>query len=120
MSYVDEINEAIASHGLWKFRLKKAIETGASDWSVPELRRNDACQFGGWLQGLPSGARKGDHWRAVYDLHTQVHEHAADVLQLALAGKKDQAEAAIKFGSPFAVVSAKLTAAMAAWRNAQG
>ena len=119
MSYVDEINEAIASHGLWKFRLKKAIESGESDWSVSDLRQNDACAFGIWLQGLPADVRGGEHGRAVDALHTEIHQLAADVLKLALDGRKEEAEAAIAFGSPFAVTSAKLTSAMTSWRDAQ-
>ena len=119
MSHVDEINEAIASHGFWKFHLKQAIETGESDWTVPQLRRNDACAFGEWLSGLPAGEQTGEHWREIHDLHTQIHTQAADVLQLAFDGKKEDAQAALAFGSPFSVTSAKLTAAMTAWRNAQ-
>lgn len=118
MSYVEQINEAIASHGLWKSRLKKAIGTGESEWSVDELRKNAICAFGTWLHDLPADVQATDHWRGVHELHTRIHEQAAEVLELALAGRKAEAEAAIRFGSPFAVTSAKLTAAMTAWRNA--
>jgi len=117
--YADEINEAIASHGLWKFRLKRAIETGESDWSTSDLRKNDACQFGGWLQGLPTDVQAGEHWQQVHELHTEIHRQAADVLQLALNDQQSEAQAALRFGSPFMVASAKLTAAMTAWRNAE-
>ena len=119
MSHVDEINEAIASHGLWKFRLKKAVETGESEWTVADLGKRDACQFGSWLQGLPAGQQAGTHWRQVHDLHAQIHRQAAEVLQLALSGQKSAAEAAMRFGGTFAVASAKLTAAMTAWRDAE-
>ncbi len=117
MTHKDQINEAIASHGLWKFRLKKAIEAGESDWTVPELRRDDACEFGAWLGSLPPAEQGSDHCRTVRDLHAQIHAEAANVLQLAIDGRKEDAEAAIRFGSPFAVLSAKLTSAMTAWRD---
>ena len=118
MTHTEQINEAIASHGLWKFRLKKAIETGESDWTVPELRRDDACEFGQWLHNLPPAEQASEHRRDVQDLHAQIHVEAAKVLQLATDGRKADAEAAIRFGSPFAVLSAKLTSAMTAWRDA--
>ncbi len=39
------------------------------------------------------------------------------MLQLALDGRKDEAQAALAFGSPFMAGSAKLTSAMTAWRE---
>jgi hypothetical protein len=55
--------------------------------------------------------------RAVRELHARFHLEAARVLELALAGKRGEATAAMALGSPFATVSSKLTAAMTAWRK---
>jgi hypothetical protein len=50
----------------------------------------------------------------IKDLHAQLHEAAADVLAMALAGKRADAEKAMAFGT-YALISLKLTTAMVAW-----
>jgi hypothetical protein len=50
-------------------------------------------------------------------LHAEFHTVAADVLQLALAGRKDEAIAAMAFGSRFMAVSSNLVMAIAAWQR---
>ena len=50
------ITHAIASHAKWKYRLRQAIDTGMSDWTVAEVRADDRCEFGEWLRDLPAVA----------------------------------------------------------------
>ena len=93
---------AIASHAKWKYRLRQAIETGASEWTVPTVRVDDRCEFGTWLRSIPPADHDGHHWATVRDRHAEFHRAAADVLDLALTGHRDEAEAAIAARSPFA------------------
>jgi hypothetical protein len=50
-------------------------------------------------------------------LHADFHKAAADVLELALAGKKEEAHAALARGSHFALLSSKLTTPMMEWKR---
>ena len=113
----DKIVRAIAAHAKWKFYLRQAIETGQSEWTVDEVRVDNRCDFGVWLQGLPPGDQESEHWEDVRRLHAEFHKEAAEVLRLALGGRREEAEAAIAQGSRFDKVSTKLTITMTAWRK---
>ena len=114
----EKIVHAIAAHAKRKFYLREAIETGKSKWTVAEVRPDDRCEFGTWLLALQSGERDSQHWEEVCRLHAEFHKEAAEVLRLALGGRREEAEAAIAQGSRFGKVSTKLTITMTAWRKA--
>ena len=95
-----------------------AIDTGKSEWRVGDVRTDDACEFGKWLLALPLSERLSEHCKKVRALHAEFHGLAANVLELALAGRKDEATAAMALGSRFAVVSSSLTMAVTAWKEA--
>jgi hypothetical protein len=111
------IDHAIAGHAKWKFRLRQAIDTGRSEWTPDAVRPDNQCEFGRWLHGLPLHERQGAHGRAIRDLHAEFHRTAAEVLEHALAGRKDQAAALMAAGGAFAHASSKLTVAMTAWKK---
>ena len=113
-----KIVHAIAAHAKWKFYLRQAIETGKSKWTVAEVQPDDRCELGAWLLALPPDDRNSQHFEEVCRLHTEFHKEAAEVLQLALAGRREDAEAAIAQGSRFAKVSTRLTITMTDWRKA--
>lgn len=115
MTTIDEINKAIGAHGLWKMRLRSAIDTGKSDFSVANVRPDNLCEFGKWLYALPAADKNSEQFKKVKDLHAQFHEEAAAVIALAVGGKKHEAEMAIAPGGTFTKISSKLTAAMIAW-----
>ena len=114
---LDPITHAIASHAKWKFRLRQAIKTGQSEWTSDGVRKDDQCEFGKWLRSIPAGEQRDEHWKAVLDRHAEFHKAAADVLELALAGRRSEAEQAIDPGSRFAEASKGLTLAMMAWKD---
>jgi chemoreceptor zinc-binding protein len=120
MTTPDPFERAIAAHAKWKFELREAIDTGKSPWAARDVRTDNACEFGKWLATLPQSQRLSEHYTKVRDLHAEFHTAAADVLELALAGRKDEAAAAIGFNSRFAVVSSNLTMAVLAWQKAPG
>ncbi len=103
------ITDVIAAHGMWKYRLHDAIETGSSAFSPEKIAVDNQCQLGQWIHG---DARRmlGDAaaHEQLRDLHASFHRTAADVLRLALAGERGTARAQISSGSPFLRTSAHL------------
>jgi hypothetical protein len=118
MKTTDALELAIVFHAKWKYRLMDAINTGKSEWRVGDVRTNNSCEFGKWLLALPLSSRLSENYKKVLALHTEFHSLAADVLELALAGRKDEATAAMALGSRFALVSSNLTMAVTAWKEA--
>jgi hypothetical protein len=115
MELSEALDRAIAAHAKWKYRLMDAIETAQSEWQLAVVRTDAACDFGKWLAALPLSQRLSEHCKKVKALHTEFHSLAADVLELALAGRKEEATAAIALGSRFAAVSSELTIAVLDW-----
>lgn len=119
MASIKEIDKAIGAHGMWKSRLKMTIESGRIDMPVDSIRRDDQCEFGKWLHGktLTATDKASAHYKTVTDLHARFHKTAAHVVELALGGRKSEAETLMIFGGEYAVVSAKLTQAMMNWKQ---
>jgi len=111
------LDHAIAAHAKWKFRLREAIRTGESEWTVEKVRPDDQCEFGKWLNALPLAERMMKEWREVKDLHAKFHLAAADVLDSALAGRKSEASTAMAPGGTFADVSTKLVKIISDWKK---
>ena len=111
------LDHAIAAHAKWKFRLREAIKTGQSEWTVDTVRPDDLCEFGHWLDALPLSARMSNDWREAKALHAQFHGAAAEVLRSALAGHKAEADAAMAPGGAYADVSTKLVRVLTDWKK---
>jgi hypothetical protein len=118
MKTCDALEKAIVFHARWKYRLMDAINTGKSEWSVGDVRTDNACEFGKWLLALPLSGRLNENCKKVRTLHAEFHMLAANVLELALAGRKEEATAAMALGSRFSAVSSSLTMAVTAWKEA--
>ena len=115
-----QIDHGIASHARWKYRLFDAVKTGRSEWTVQQIRSHTNCEFGRWLATLLPEERQSRQCKAVAEMHQQFHVAASEVLELALQKQKEAAQAAIALNSPFSLLSANLTAAMAAWKDSLG
>jgi len=115
----EPIAAAMAAHGMWKVRLKSAIETGSSEFSPSIVQHDDRCDFGKWLRGESAMPFRGSpHYAKCADLHRQFHAVAAKVLTLALAGKRDDAARSMGVQGEYALASGALTKAMIDWKNA--
>ncbi len=113
-----EITEAINCHIAWKRRLRLAVETGGTDVPVDEVAGDTACAFGQWLHGPDfAEADKNAEYELVRQLHAQFHRVAAATLQLALNGKKAEAERSLGVGGLYAHASSRLTKALVGWRK---
>lgn len=112
-----EIDKAISAHGMWKQRLKSAIETGQSEFNVSKVTLDNLCDFGKWLYSLDSDIKSTESWKAIQNHHAEFHKIAANILGLALKGKKDEASKEIALGSNYSSISGKLTTAMMKWKK---
>ncbi len=118
-SFEEQIQTAIGAHGMWKARLRQAVESGASEFKVDIVRRDDQCDFGRWLYGEARRVHGNDaQFELVRSLHAEFHGEAARVLGHAVAGYRGQAEASMGIGGPFSRVSSSLTGALTRWRAA--
>ena len=117
-----ELDKAIAAHGMWKTRLKDAIEKGKIDKPAEMIRVDNRCTFGKWLYSpaLNSVDKTSEHYKTVKDLHAEFHKTAARVVELALEGKRHEAEKMIGLDGEYAGVSSKLTSAMVGWKRSLG
>ena len=122
MSLKEEITKAIGAHGMWKARLKSAIDTGKTDASVADVGKDNVRAFGQWLYGstVDATTKSSGEFKEVQKLHAEFHKVAAQVLQLALQGKKAEADKMMAQGSAFTDVSGRLTSAMMRWQKSAG
>lgn len=117
MSKSEEIKKAIGAHGMWKTRLRSAVDTGTSEFTVEKVKADNNCDFGKWLHGLPNDDKKALSWTKVRDLHAKFHVEAAKILESALTGHKDVAAKGLDATSDFSKLSANLTGAMMNWEK---
>ncbi len=119
MSFIEEIDKAIVAHSSWKARLQEAIKTGKSDATPAVVKTNNQCAFGKWLYGpsVTPELQASPHFKTVCELHTQFHKAAAEILDLALRGKKDEATKLIAFGGQYMVISGKMVATLSEWKK---
>ena len=112
-----QITKAIGAHGMWKARLQKAIDDGASDLSVTAVREDKHCDFGKWLYGaeLSADIKASQHYEQCRRLHRDFHLAASKVLALALANKKSEALSSMRPEGEFGSSSGSLTKAMMDW-----
>ena len=57
MTKLTIFDKAVFAHSQWKHRLREAIKTGESEWTVAEVRADDRCDFGEWLDQLPASKK---------------------------------------------------------------
>jgi len=103
---MDKIGEAIVAHSRWKHHLKKAIDTGESEFHVETAQSSHLCPFGKWLDS--EEGKSLPHYDEIYELHHKFHIQAANILNLALNQQSNEAETQLAFGSDFSKTSAKL------------
>lgn len=118
MTHADEIKKAIAAHGLWKSRLRQAIDSGRSQWSVEEVAADGDCDLGRWLQSVDPPAEEAERVERIRALHRKFHREAAQVLQLAHGGQRSVANMAMAAGSPFDRLTSELTRELMLWARA--
>jgi len=113
----DAIEAALAAHAQWKKRLQDAIATGQSEFKADVVSRDNACQFGQWLYSLSKEDTASNEFQTIKSLHADFHKTAGEILELALAGKKDEALKRLNPGGSYGQVSGKLVLALNDWKS---
>lgn len=112
----DQITAAIGAHSLWKGRLLRAIDTGASEFDPANVDPDDRCEFGQWLHRTIDAAQKtGNDYKDVKALHATFHKEAARILRLAVTGKKDEARTLLQ--GDYAKLSMQLVQKLSDWKR---
>ena len=118
MIIVDMIQKAIAAHSSWKARLKSAVATGKFDMSPADIKVDNRCEFGKWLYGpeLTAADKQTKNYRAAVNLHAKFHREAAQIVEWATSGHKDEAEKAMGLEGSYTEASSALTKELIDWR----
>ncbi|MBL8753802.1 MAG: CZB domain-containing protein [Planctomycetes bacterium] len=112
----DQITKAVGAHGMWKARLRSAIDTGKCDHDPAKVECDNLCDLGKWLHGTIDRELKAmPDYRQVVDQHAKFHKVAAKVLRLALTAQ--QADANKLMDGEFTAESTRLVSMLAAWKN---
>jgi hypothetical protein len=116
----DAIKKAIGAHGMWKARLKGAIDHGKIEIPVATIRVDNQCEFGKWLYGatIPANVKASEHYKKVKELHAHFHSVAAIVADHALSGQRADAEKMLT--AEFDPASIKLSKEMLEWQKELG
>ncbi len=116
-SHHAEIAKAIAAHGMWKTRLRTAIDRGASSLKPEEVGADNRCDFGRWLYSLPAEEQNSPEVQQIRAMHAAFHREAGEVLRLAKGGQRESAERAMAVRGAFWAASENLTTGMKEWKN---
>jgi methyl-accepting chemotaxis protein len=118
--FSNELRDALAAHAQWKTRLKNAVESGTSEFDPAVVARDDRCAFGKWLHGAAAtDAGRSPHYASCTQAHAQFHVDAAEVLELAVAGRRAEADAKLSLSGAFCRSSAAVSSEILAWLKDQ-
>jgi len=79
---VQDIENAIGAHEVWKQRLRETLRSGHSEIPAASACRHDLCEFGQWLERAIEGVSFQDRptYEVVQDLHIRFHHNVASVI----------------------------------------
>lgn len=106
----EKIKDLIWAHSLWKQQLRKAIESGRSRVSVEDAGNDKKCALGKWI--LSEEAQVLPNYAELVEIHHHFHQQAAQILQLAIEGKRHEALNAMAMGSYFSKLTSQLVNAL--------
>ena len=119
MSTKKEIRKAIEAHAAWKQKLRDAIDTGVCESTPEKVKQDNNCAFGKWLhKRIDKNAKQTPHYAESIKLHAKFHQQAGSILELALTGSPEKANALMAVSQPFARYSAALTLKLKDWKEA--
>jgi len=105
----EQIDRAASAHARWLVRLRSAILAGGSEFQPDDVRDDRSCDFGRWLYGaFPPRPRGAASFEEIRTVHARFHQRAAEILALALAGRKREAAAAMDSQGDFMQLSGTL------------
>ncbi len=114
---IQTLDAAISAHGRWKHRLRDLIQSGKSDIDPATATRDDACELGKWLKGYFPNAEEQAIYDRVKARHAEFHLAVGQVIQLAAAKKRSEAEKSMGLSSPYSNASTALTLEIMNWKK---
>lgn len=117
MSTHEEIDKAVAAHAAWKDKLMVAIDSGECESTPDKVTMDNNCAFGKWLhERIDPAAKSAPQYNKAVNLHAQFHKNAGHILELALAGSKNEARSLMGLNSDFTRNSSQLTRTLKDWQ----
>lgn len=115
---LSELEEAIGDHVKWISKLQHGLLAAPSTLDPAMMRADNLCFLGRWLYGpsLSDEDRASDYYRDVRRLHTEFHELAGQIVELAASGLIF--DAYHRLYGEYLTMSGRLVLAMRAWRDA--
>jgi methyl-accepting chemotaxis protein len=87
-----DFEQAAKAHADWKSRLYACVE-GRGEVLEPEVVASDnRCALGGWMYGAGRRLAKHGEYEALRGTHASFHRCAGEIVTLAQAGQRDQAQ----------------------------
>ncbi len=117
MDRVADIEKAIGAHTRWMSQLREIVLEPNPGIELGDIRAADQCEFGKWLEG-PSWSeedRASNDYQEVRRLHAEFHELAAEVVELAASGKKNEAYG--MFYGEYVTMSGRLALTLRTWQD---
>jgi hypothetical protein len=103
------LDAAAEAHGKWLTRLRTATRLGASEFTPDIVKADDRCDFGRWLYGdFPEVLKGTPAFEEIRRKHAEFHRAAAHILELAIAGQKDEALRLMAHEGDFMLLSGSL------------
>ncbi|MBL8401654.1 CZB domain-containing protein [Accumulibacter sp.] len=117
MDRVADIDKAIGAHTRWMSQLRETVLEAHPGIELETIRAADQCEFGKWLEGTSWSAedRISDDYQEVRRLHAEFHELAAQVVELAASGKKNEAYG--MFYCEYVTLSGRLALTLRTWQD---
>ena len=117
MSVYEEIDKAISAHGMWKQKLRQAINSGECESTPDRVKMDCNCSFGKWLHHrIEPSAKESHFYDEAVELHANFHLEAGAILELALGGEVGRANDLLAIGGNFAKYSGALTKTLKNWQ----
>jgi hypothetical protein len=106
-------DDAITAHSQWKLRLKSVVDGTSRETLDPAvIAVDDKCALGQWIRGDAKAYEGLEEYRDLMAQHAQFHRCAAEVLKLALAGRKGEASAQLENTGEFTEASIRTISAI--------
>ncbi|MGE0440344.1 MAG: CZB domain-containing protein [Gemmatimonadales bacterium] len=114
-----DFDAVIASHRLWKDRIRESLASGAPlDWR--SIEPDDQCDLGRWIAARASDLHELPEFNFLREQHARFHRVAAGTIRSAAAGPRQRLDSLFQPGSQYNAASAACVAAIVALRNRLG
>lgn len=117
MVKIAEIERISMAYSQWKKGFLNAISSQQPNLEPEVIKRDDECQFGKWLHGLPPEDMQSEHYTTVKALHSDFHKSAGEIAELVMSGKRDEALKRIEGSDQLSNITGRLSLALRIWQS---